>query len=580
MSNPKTQAEFLHQYIDDTREHFNEDLYSRSEDRIIEELKKILLSCQREKFFTLKITNFTVVEDYAEIYKILREREAEKSDSKDKSFNKYDYLNLKDSDIKLLIVDWYIRVKKPKPNLPQETNLRVLIMIPRYVDKYYFRIFGNYYIAKVQIVDGSTYNNSQSRSKNDNVTLKSLFMATRIYRYKIDMVCVDGTPLSGIYYTSRIFSKLVPVMKYLLARYGLLGTLNELMVHNIYVSNEDPHDDNMYTVGNKYGLFISIDKYIYDNDITAQSLFYTIFISCKKQADAHEVYTNEYWLRSLGESYEKKTVEKGLSVLESLESIYDIPTKESLRLPEEDKADIYRVLIWIIREFSALRLKDNLDISTKRIRTEDYIAGLYVIKLSTSLYKLSEAGENVQIPDIVRRIHIFPDYLLKAMTNDDSVINIRNNVNDLDDSFLAIKYTFKGLSGLGENKQSSIPQGYRYIHKSHIGRIDLDSSPANDPGLSGMLCPTVPLYDKYFADFSEPNTWRNEVRDMMKSYAKLRQLKQAYQLQESIGIKNPASEAIDDEIAFTENLVLPYVINIDESMITISMTNPYDIIED
>jgi hypothetical protein len=43
----------------------------RSDEDIIEELKKIILSCQRDKFFTIKVLDFRVVDDYKEINDVL-----------------------------------------------------------------------------------------------------------------------------------------------------------------------------------------------------------------------------------------------------------------------------------------------------------------------------------------------------------------------------------------------------------------------------------------------------------------------------------------------------------------------------
>ena len=65
------QAQLIKQFNDQYREKFNPEFFKRSSDAIIEELKKVILSCQRDKFFTIKVLEFKVVEDYAEINKIL-----------------------------------------------------------------------------------------------------------------------------------------------------------------------------------------------------------------------------------------------------------------------------------------------------------------------------------------------------------------------------------------------------------------------------------------------------------------------------------------------------------------------------
>lgn len=565
------QYEFIRDFNDKYREPFNDELFKRSDDDIINELKKVILSCERQKYFILRVDNFTVIDDYPTIIKMLKEQEKIKSDSKDKEFNRYDYIALKDSDIRLLIVDYFIKVKFPKKDTVGEKNLRVLIMVPRFVDKYYFKIFGNYYCPKYQIVDGSTYNNADSNARCQNVTFKSLFMATRIYKYDA-VFHFEGynKPIRGVFYNSNIFKKTVPVMKYILARYGMYGTMMALGVPDIFFHDHNPERDDWYTL-KKHNIYISLPKFIFDNDPVAQSLMWTIQLAItNKDFTAEMLWTQEFWLRSLGESYNNKSPEKGYSVLESLESIYDIPTKEALRLPEEHKKDIYNVLIWIVREFGNLMMKNNLDVGSKRQRLAEYIAALYALKLSQGMFSLSDDGDTIQVSQIEKRIFTFPDYLLKTISKD-RLINSRSNVNDMD-AFAALKWSVKGVSGLGESKDSSIPSGYRQVHPSHLGRLDLDSSSPNDPGVAGLLCPMAPIFDNYFSDYTEPNNWREEVREMIKEYKKAKGLQEVFTFQREIGVTPDIEKEsiLDETVDIVEKKIVPFVINVDATMLDIA----------
>ena len=420
-------------------------------------------------------------------------------------------------------------------------------------------------------MDGSTYNNANNTAKCQSVTFKSLFMATRIYRYIVDFKFENTpTPVRGIYYNSSIFNKMVPVMKYILAKYSLLDTMNALGVPEFYVTDTNPNNDDWYTL-KRYKVYLSMPKYIFDNDPVAQSLMYTVYLGISnKEYTADMLWKQIFWLKSLGESYNSKFPEKGMSVLESLESIYDIPTKESLRLPEEHKKNIYSVLIWIIREFSELRQKNNFDIGVKRLRLAEYIAALYAVKIAKGMFTFSDEGEKIQISQIEKRIFTFPDYLLKAISRDRIMVS-KSNVNDLD-AFGALKWTFKGISGLGDTKDSAIPSGYKQVHPTHLGRIDIDSSSPNDPGMSGMLCPMAKTYDNYFSDFSEPNNWRNDVRDMLNEYKKMKNLKQVYILQKEIGLvpDDTKLESIEETENIIEEKIMPFIIGVDESMIDIA----------
>lgn len=557
----KNQREFIRDFNDKYRESFNEELFAHSDEDIINELKKVILSCQRSRVFTIRVDKFTVVKDYIQIQNILKEYESYRLRNKPTEDNRYDFISLKNSDIQLLIVDYYIAVNNEKDPLKASKNLRVLIEVPRVVDKYYYKIFGNMYVPMYQVIE-STYNNSSSNSKSNMVVLKTMFMASRFYRFNIEnskdkLKTTEGEYLTGVFYQSRIFNKLVPGMKYLLARYGFYGLAEAMKVPYIYLSDEDPMDTTLYTI-NRHSIYISIPKYIYDNDQTAQSLVYTIYGCITKETTVDMLFTQEFWLISLGESFSNPTVEKGLAILESLESIYDLSSQENLHLPEDQKDDIYKVLIWLMREYSALRLKDNLDISMKRVRKAEYPAALYAMKIVFGILRISDRGNKVTISQIEKAINTYPDFLLKSITKD-RIINYRGSVNDLD-AVLALKFTYKGVAGLGE-KGTSIPRQYRQVHKSHIGRLDMDSVSSTDPGLSGMLCPMGENYNGQFSQNSEPNTWREDTEVILDAYRKLIGIKDVLMTKMDMGCSDSDDidrlKSIDDTMESMSYLMRP-----------------------
>lgn len=554
------QYSFIREYNDKFRPQFNDELFERSDDAIIEVLKKVILSCERSKYFVIKVMNFTVIEDYEQIRILLREQERFKSKNKNKQKidNKYNYVPLKDSEIKLLIVDYYLEVSNPKEGSPKSKNLRVLIEVPKVIDKYYFKIFGNIYSSLYQVVDGSTYNNSgSSNPKSQNTAFKTLFMSTRVYRYIEKIKLTTGEVKECIWYMSDIFKKKCPFMRYLLAKFGLYQTAYLLKVYGLYISDKDPEQEDMYTI-KKNNIYISLPSYIYDNDPVAQSLMYTVYNTVNKETTLNNIFTLEYWLEALGESYNNKSVNKGLNVLDSLESILDILTRENLRLPEECKKNVYDIIIWILREFNELRKKDNLDISTKRIRYEEYFGAIYALKIASGLFRISDESTKLQIDRIEKAIYTFPDFLLKQISKD-SLVNYNNSVNDLD-AISALKFTYKGVSGIGEGNTASIPVNYRQVHPSHLGRLDLDSSTANDPGLSGMICPMADIHNNFFSDYQEPNNWRYEVDQVLYEYAKLNNLKNAIESNMAITGNNCEEERLDvirDTLNSIEKMIEP-----------------------
>ena len=241
-------AKFMYEYNDKNRPQFNDYWFTRSDDSIIENIEQIILSCQRDKYFMLKVLNFEVIKDYAEIQQILYDYYAVRSKKNGKKIdNPYDFIDLRDSDIMLLKVKYYIKLNLPEDKIRIDTKtgkqeqsegeVDVLIMLPRYVNKYYFRIQGNYYCPMFQIVDGSTYNNATSNSKVQSITLKTPFMPIKVYKeYNSLTDCINNTTHRCVLFTSYVFTKKTDAIKFILGRYGYYGTQEFLELDGIYVT--------------------------------------------------------------------------------------------------------------------------------------------------------------------------------------------------------------------------------------------------------------------------------------------------------------------------------------------------------
>lgn len=552
------QLALIHDFNDKYRLKFNPDLFVESDVGIIEELQRVILSCQRDTFFTIKVEGFRVIEDYDEIIETLYNYE-EKFGYKNKNKeNVYSYINLKDSEIRLLVVNYYIAIKD------EAEHISVLIATPRAVDKYYFKISGNTYSALWQIVDASTYNSSTSSSKKHSVTLKTMFMPIRIYRYITNHKnslkdWYTGEEIKCTFYTSYIFKKSLPVMKYILARFGYYGTMKFLHLDLLNIYDHKPDDDSSVYVINRFDIWITVPKEIFDRDQVMQSFVYTLYNCIQKSTTYQEIFNDSYWLLSLADEFNNQTEEKGLSILSSLEFIYDLTTQETLRLPLEMKADIYSVLKWMMGEFNSLRIKDNLNVSIKRIRRAEYIASLYAMKLSTSIYRVSDIGKKANIDSIKKAIVTNPMYLINAISSC-KLINYRNFVGDLD-AMVALKFTYKGISGIGE-KSNSMPNIYRAVSPSQIGKVDIDASSPGDPGASGMLVPRAKIYDGgLFSDFTEPNSWERLFTESITNYKALKGYKEALVASEQLLNRDESEKikAVESSIEGATKLIKPLI---------------------
>lgn len=525
-----TQAQFMREFNDATREQFNPDLFKRDNYEIVDAVKAVIDSCQRDKYYTLKCLSFEVIEKYEDIYNALREHEERRKKKNSKVENTYDFINIRDTDMLLLRVNWLIRHNgierqeidgKTIEVVNPEEVMEVLIALPRFVRKYYFRLAGNYYTTTFQIVDGSTYNNSTaSQSKVDTVTMKTMFMPIRIFRSfnsnTIDIVTKEH--IKTIEYQSIIFNNIVNVIYYILAAYGLYGTMRFLEIDCVSITSEPVMLED-YVCFEKNGIYISAPKVCFE-DHMVQSIMGTLYDGIHKDTKIADLFDQRYWLINLGMTFKNASVDKGLFVLDSIDGIYDNITKEYLHLPMKDKENIYCILRWLMREFSNLRIKDNVDITTKRIRIADYIAAVYAEKLNKGIHRISDLGTKVTLNKVRQAIYTAPMFVLNYISTMSNLIGYRDMVNDYD-ALVALKYTYKGISGLGEDGASVQPI-YRYVDPSHVGILDLDASSASDPGMSGMINPMTKLYgkDKSFSTFDEPNEWRDKYIPVQTKYNK------------------------------------------------------------
>lgn len=557
MVDPKALA-LVHDFNDKYRLKFNPALFAESDEGIIDEVKKVILSCQRNTFFTIRVDGFEVIENYSDIMQTLFRYEEQfgyKNKSKD---NVYSFINLKDTDMRLLVVHYYISIKE------ESENITVLIGVPRTVDRYYFKIGGNTYSALWQIVDASTYNSSTSSSKKHSVTLKTMFMPIRIYRYITNHKnslkdFYSGEMISCTFYTSFIFRKSLLLMKYILAKFGYYGAVKFLHLDLINITDYQPGLDAELYIFNKFDIWITVPKVIYDRDQVVQSFVYTIYSCILKTTVYQELFTDGFWLLSLALEFNNQNEEKGVSILSSLEFIYDQTTRETLRLPQEFKQDVYSVLKWMIGEFNSLRIKDNLNVSIKRIRRAEYIASLYAMKLSTSIYRVSDIGKKANIESIKKAIVTNPMYLINAISSC-KLISYRNFVGDLD-SMVALKFTYKGISGIGE-KSNSMPNMYRAVNPTQLGKVDLDASSPGDPGATGTLVPRAKIYDGgMFSNFTEPNSWERQFTETLSNYKALKGYKEALiASQELLGYNEADNiDIVNDYIDGATQLIKPLI---------------------
>jgi len=532
------QRELIAKFNKQFRPQFNRKLFKRQDSDIINALKDVIYSVERDSAFTIKVVEFEVITNYDDVNHILWEYEdniinkgkkksddnRKKSYGKKKKVNQYEYINLNRSELNLIKITYFMQIVEKKDGLVND-YLTVYTAVPKIIDDFYFMLNGNLYSAMYQIVDASTYNNSASKnSKKQSITYKTVFSPIRVYRYTVTLKDNDGLLIPCTYFVINVFRKSVLLMKYMLAQFGFYGTVEFLNLAGVFVvDNIDGVNKDENYIFPIRDWYIIANKALYDNSQIMQSYIYTIWNIMnysKHLPNMTDFFIKDTYICALGGEFttskaHKDIHAKGLSLLDSLEFNYDRASKRDLKLADYDKDDIYRVLRWIIYEFNALRQKDNLDITTKKVRYAEYIASLYATKLATGIYRISDAGENATLKTIRQALNIAPMYLINAIINCE-LVNYKNCVNDLD-AIIALKYTYKGIAGIGE-KSNAVSDAYRSIQPSHLGRVDIDSSSNSDPGVSGTICPYAKLYDDHFDEYEEPSTWLDNTNKLIDTY--------------------------------------------------------------
>ena len=531
MSETLTQAQYMRRYNETHREKFNPDYFTRSNQDIMNCMKKIILSCERDKYFTLKVLEMKEIYSYEEIINLLRDHEEKRRKRNSKEENPYDFININDSDIMLLQVKYFIRHNGTEIQKVDDVDtvvkdpweiLDVLIVLPRYTRKYYFRLNGNYYSDIFQIVDGSTYNNSNNGAvKNKKApcnTFKTIFTPIRMFRMYKDLTDIHGKIVRMYYFTSIIsivFNTHHNCMLYMLANFGYYGLLEFLQIYCIDIDTK-PNEDEDFICIERNGVYISYPKYC-NQDTVVTAIVVTLYEALTGDTRMTDLFDIHFWIIALGKCYGNPTVDKGLFILDTLDGTYDIVTHDDLHLPEEDKMDVYCVLRWMMREFNNIRKKNNVDVTTKRYRVAEPIATEYAKKLIVGLSRVADSGKKVTLNSVHRAIYTNPMFVISKIVTMSNLIAYRDMVND-NDGMTALKYTYKGVSGLGDSG-TSIQAGYRYVDPSHAGILDLDSSTTSDPGMSGTICPLSKTYGgNSFSEYEEPNQWREKFLPLQETY--------------------------------------------------------------
>lgn len=339
-----------------------------------------------------------------------------KREKKKKKHEKYDYKFVEDNRFGKLTV--YLEVTLMEKEKIEDENGKLKetgklckhiykhkkeMLIPLQDEQGYYYIHGKKYYLIYQMVEKSTYTSRSS------VTLKSLMpiainrnvvKSNAIYNNITDEELInDVTNVSDIngneyslpVYTITVFRKEIPIILFYLkdgfdSAIDFLGVSDSIWL----VSKIDESDTfNLYfQVSSK--CFIKVNKNLFNKYAYLQSIVGGILYVSTNRLTIQSFYDPKIWIKKISgiNSYDK-----GVDILNFFARLLDETTKKTVKIHTYHKQDIYTLIRWMMQEFTALRLKDNLALENKRLRCNEVISSLLTLEFSKRLNTIIKLGD-------------------------------------------------------------------------------------------------------------------------------------------------------------------------------------------
>ena len=488
------------------REHFNEKLINyRRNENIKEYVDDIGYSLEIIK--GIKYLGSSIEKDN-KIYK-----PESKNDNNNNSNKKIKTFHIEKSRNIIIIMNFELSYKEEK------IVKTIKMKFPDLIDGQYFLINGNKYCPVLQLVDAECYSTSNT------VTLKTSLMPIVLRSENFTLKDVNNQlDIKTKSINLDLFKNKINIFQYYFAKFGVEKTFKYfkfnddenfiLNIDEICYENEYSDEEEFYSFQVSSNLFINVWKEWFEKDRKQNSIMIATLINAfKGRASLDKLYEIEYWKRKLGNHFTKNNsnlVEKSESILSSLERLLDKTTIRNLRIKDVDKKDIYTVMRWMLINYATLFNIDNMDLSNKRIRIDEYLLYPLISKFSTNVYRMI----NSKVVNMTKLKTIFSnigsDFLVKSIAKSD-LVRYSNQVNTFD-LFTNLKGTISGpqsqsVTSTGTNARS------KSIDTSYVGRLDLCATSSNDPGTSFTVTPFCKIYDNFFFT-KEPSISTKSIDDI------------------------------------------------------------------
>lgn len=424
--------EYLHEYKTIFDKSLNVDLMTRAKDK---PLLDYIIECWKslEVIRGVKILGWEYTDKASEIdinkYIFKRERGKKKDE-------KWDYKYFDDSRLGLLTVTVQIHIEyldvKDGEKKTEEQIIKKSMLIPIQDEDGYYKINGTKVYLIYQLVEKSTYTSPNA------VILKSL-MPFAIRRHVEKITNTRGEFYKVPRYTLELFRKDVDVILIYAAYCGMNWALQFALgapyVVMRFVEEEDVEDTkNMYfRISNR--LLLMVNRKMFMDFTYVRSVVGGILYNATNRLTMDALDDTTIWLKKLGTN----NAEKGKSLLERSGRLLDETTGRILRLDLYHKHDVMSLTRWMCQEYNDLRLKDNMDLENKRLRSPEIISALFTLSLSTRANRLMGLGKRATM-DSYKDLFSFPGDIILQLISSSGVQRYNDIVNDLD-FFSKFKYT-------------------------------------------------------------------------------------------------------------------------------------------
>ena len=429
-------------------------------------------------------------------------------------------------------------------NIRIETNLNSkiitkYILIPKETDEGYYIINNKKAKAIWQMVEASVYTQRGKTTLKSRMPIIIYKTVTKefkdsegnIYSFKPYSYAMDTTKKKAnakVKTSTKTKNKFINPWLIFAAKLGLRGAIKFMAMDKIItiVQYDDISLHDEYTYVPMNNLFIRVNKKYLDNDLITSLVGMLSQVTTTEFPVTWELLDDViYWVSRIGivgTKHDKPLSEfynKGITTIMMIERLLDDMTIRNLRLPDSHKSNIYEVLRWMIMQYDELKVKENIDLTNKRVRKNEYIVKATLgRKINDNINRVITHRSDSRSNTIDTLLEIFnfgDDIILNGMKNINDLIKIDDITNDLT-IIEDLAYSSKGPEALGDGSSKNVMVKMRDVHPSMIGRVDCECTYNSDVGMSGgSFVPYVKIYDNfYFTPEREPDSKMFDINSL------------------------------------------------------------------